>query len=176
MVNGVPASGKSTVAAHLIPQLSIAGRCPLPLHLDIVKEALFAQIGTGDRDYNRMLGRASYQAIFDSINAFPDTVLPIIDAWHGFQPREILQMHLTRARIDQVVEVWVSVSPQTAAARYRARAETRHTGHLPQSYADELFILAERAQPMGFGPVISVDGEMPLPIDITGRIMDAFKT
>lgn len=175
IINGVPASGKSTVSAKLIPQLSAAGQSPVPFALDTVKEALFAQIGIGDREYNRMLGRASYHAIFNSIDSFPDTLLPVIDAWHGFQPREVLQEHLTRARIDRVVEVWVSVSPATAAARYLARSETRHAGHLPKSYAVELFALTEQAQPMGIGDVITVDSEAPLPADTADKIIDMLK-
>lgn len=159
LINGVPASGKSTIATGLIAKLTAAGTPAVPLGLDTVKEALFAQIGTGDREYNRMLGRASYHAIFNSIASFPDTLLPVIDAWHGFQPREVLAGHLELARIDRVTEVWVHIAPAVAADRYRARTATRHAGHLPASYADELFLLAERATPMGFGPVITVSGE-----------------
>lgn len=171
LINGVPASGKSTVLAHLLPHLAAAGVMPVPLGLDTVKEALFAEIGTGDRNYNRMLGRASYHAIFNTISGFPDGLLPVIDAWHGFQPRAVLEGHLARARTDTVVEVWVQVSPQTAATRYRARAATRHTGHLPDSYADELALLAGRAAPMALGPVITIDSEAPLPPDLNARIL-----
>ena len=67
LVNGVPASGKSTVARTIAETNS----WPL-LALDTLKEALFAHLGTGDRDYNRLLGRASYQAVFALIGDFPD--------------------------------------------------------------------------------------------------------
>lgn len=175
LINGVPASGKSTVLSAVVPQLFAVGLCPVPLTLDTVKEALFAEIGTGDRTYNRMLGRASYHAIFNSIASFPDTLIPVIDAWHGFQPRSVLEGHLARARIDRVVEVWVHVSPQTAAARYRARTDSRHAGHLPQSYADELQVLAGTAKPMGFGPVITVDSEAALPTGWADTIITALR-
>lgn len=173
LINGVPASGKSTIAASLIPQLQAAGVQPVPLGLDTVKEALFAQIGTGNRDYNRMLGRASYHAIFNSIAGFPDGLLPVIDAWHGFQPREVLEAHLKLARIDRVLELWVGVRPDTAAARYRARSGGRHSGHLPETYAEELAVLAERAGPMGFGPVMRVDSESAMPGDLAQRLVQA---
>ena len=159
LVNGVPASGKSTVSARLVPALLAAGVPAVPLSLDTVKEALFVHLGAGDREENRRLGRASYQAIFDSIAAFPDDLVPVVDAWHGFQPPEVLRGHLERARIGHVVEVWCRVPPETAAARYRARA--RHPGHPPASYADELYELAGRARPMGFGPVIELDSDGP---------------
>lgn len=162
IVNGVPASGKSTVAAALVEALTDRGVAAVPLTLDTVKEGLFVHIGTGDRAHNRMLGRASYHAIFNTIAAFPPSLVPIIDAWHGFEPKEILRDHVARAGIERVIEVWCAVSPATAAARYRARAQTRHAGHLPSSYADELFELAGRARPMSLGPVLQVDTENPI--------------
>ena len=66
LVNGVPASGKTTFADRLTRFLIAEGVAAVPLGLDIVKEALFAHLGAGNRDHNRMLGRASYQAIFDT--------------------------------------------------------------------------------------------------------------
>lgn len=165
LVNGVPASGKSTVTRHLVDLLDARGIPAVPLTLDTVKEGLFAHIGTGDRAHNRMLGRASYHAIFASIAAFPPRLLPVVDAWHGFEPPEVLGAHLERAGISDVVEVWCAVRPATAAARYRARAATRHAGHLPESYADELFELAGRARPTGRGPVVTIDTEDALTDD-----------
>jgi len=66
LVNGVPASGKSTVARLI----SSRRNWPL-LGLDVIKEPFFAHLGVGDREYNRKLGRASYQATFDLIEGFP---------------------------------------------------------------------------------------------------------
>ena len=91
IVNGVPASGKSTVGALLTRALLDAGLMAVPLGLDVVKEALFIEVGIGDREYNRMLGRASYRSIFDTIAGFPSELVPVIDAWHGFQPQSVLQ-------------------------------------------------------------------------------------
>jgi len=173
LVNGVPASGKSTVARRLVADLSARGLAAVPLSLDIVKEGLFAEIGTGDRAYNRMLGRASYHAIFDTLGGFPDTLLPGIDAWHGFQPPQVLRGHLDRAGVARVVEVWVAVAPALAAERYRTRAAHRAAGHPPASYADELRDLAARARPMGLGPVIEVDGDGAPDARLAQRVMEA---
>ena len=162
LVNGVPASGKSSVSAALTAFLTARDIAAVPLALDTVKEGLFAHIGTGDREHNRMLGRASYHAIFASIAAFSPHLVPVIDAWHGFQPESVLRAHVARAGIERVLEVWCAVSPETAAARYRARAGTRHAGHLPASYADELFELAARARPMALGPVFTLDTQSPV--------------
>ena len=173
LVNGVPASGKSRVAAALVRDLTALGTAAVPLALDTVKEGLFAHVGTGDRDHNRMLGRASYHAIFDTIAAFPDGLLPVVDAWHGFQPPEVLAGHLARAGIGRTVEVWVAVPPDVARDRYRARAGTRAAGHPPASYADELHALAARARPLGTGPVIEVDGTAAPDPDLARRVTDA---
>jgi predicted kinase len=151
LVNGVPASGKSTVAAVIARRLSL----PI-LALDTVKEALFDQLGVGDRDHSRLLGRASYQAIFSTIAGFPAGLGAIVDAWHKFQPLEVLQGHLVRASAGPVLEIWCHAPPEVVAERYRARAAVRHRGHLPASYAEELAALAARATPLGVAPTIDV--------------------
>lgn len=151
LVNGVPASGKSTVAAL------IARRLAMPiLTLDTIKEAFFDHLGTGDRDHSRLLGKASYQAIFSTIAGFPAGVGAIVDAWHKFQPVEVLQGHLARASAGPVLEVWCHAPPEVIAERYRARAGLRHRGHPPAAYAEELAALAARATPLGLGLLIDV--------------------
>ncbi|EAR51801.1 glucokinase [Oceanicola granulosus HTCC2516] len=175
LVNGVPASGKSTIARTLVRGVTELGTPAVPFGLDTVKEGLFVQIGTGDRQHNRMLGRASYHAIFNTVAAFPDSLLPVIDAWHGFQPVEVLRDHLARAAVARVVEVWVAVPPDIAAARYRARAARRPAGHLPASYADELRELAARAGPTGLGTVIEVDGTAEPDPHLAARVLAALE-
>lgn len=151
LVNGVPASGKSTVAAIIARRLSM----PI-LALDTIKEAFFDHLGIGDRDHSRLLGKASYQAIFSTIAGFPPGLGAIVDAWHNFQPLQVLQGHLVRASARVVLEVWCHAPPEVIAERYRTRASLRHTGHLPASYAEELAALAARATPLGVGPTIGV--------------------
>ncbi|MEM1431577.1 MAG: adenylyl-sulfate kinase [Pseudomonadota bacterium] len=173
LVNGVPASGKSTLAAKLVRFLTAQGVCAVPLSIDTVKECLFSHIGSGDRDHNRMLGRASYHGIFASIAGFPDHLVPVVDAWHGFQPVTVVKAHLEQARIDHVVELWCSVTPAVAAARYRARASTRRAGHPGASYATELQALAERARPLSLGPVFAADTERPDHDDVLDAVWKA---
>ena len=48
------------------------------------------------------------------------------------------------------------------AERYRNRADDRLPGHPGPDYADELRLLAARAEPMRLGPVLAVDTSRPL--------------
>ena len=156
LVNGVPASGKSTLARGL----AHASGWPL-LTLDTVKEALFAHLGAGDREYNRRLGRASYQAIFALIGEFPPRSTAIVDAWFGFQPREVLAEHLARAQVDRTVEIWLRARPELVAERYAARVGHRNAGHPGPEYVPELAALAQRAAPLGGFALIEIDADAP---------------
>ena len=128
LVNGVPASGKSTVAKAI----SQSAGWPM-FALDTVKEALFAHLATGDREHNRLFGKASYQAIFAVIGDFPDGATVVIDAWFGFQPTEVLTAQLAAAGVTTVVEVWCTAPPTVIGERYRARLDSRPSGHLGES-------------------------------------------
>ncbi len=161
LVNGVPASGKSTVARAL----SDHHGWPL-FALDTIKEPFFTELGIGDRAYNRKLGRAAYAAIFDTIAAFPDPHTVIVEAWFGFQPVELLREHLDRAGVKEVVELWCHAPPETVGARYAARVPSRPAGHPGLDYVPELIALAGRAAPIDVGPVLRVDTDQAL--DLTG--------
>ncbi len=152
MVNGVPASGKSTVAQHL------AEATGWPVYaLDTVKTPFLAEIGTVDRPFNRVLGRASYRAIFALIGAAPPGTTAIVDAWFGFQPRELLEALVAEAGIDSILEFWCHAPPDLVAARYRDRAIARIPGHPGAEYTEELRLLAARAEPSRLGPVLEID-------------------
>lgn len=166
LVNGVPASGKSTVA-H-----AIAGNTGWPvLALDTIKEALFVHLGSGDRAYNRRLGMASYEAIFALIAGFPAGTSVIIDAWFGFQPVEVLTGHLARAGLTAIVEIWCHAAPETIGERYTARVPVRPSGHPGTEYVAELMALARTAKPFGLFPVIDVDTTAAISAaDIVARV------
>ena len=157
LVNGVPASGKSTVARAVSAKFG----WPL-LGLDAIKEPFFEQLGMGDREYNRKLGRASYAAIFNLIAAFPAGSTAVIDAWFGFQPLDVLSSHLAHAEISDVVEIWCYADPRRIGDRYAARVTTRPAGHPGLDYVPELIALAGRAQPTGLFAWIGIDTDRPL--------------
>lgn len=164
LVNGVPASGKSTVARAIAD----SGNWPLAA-LDTIKEALFAHLGTGGRDHNRWLGRASYQAMFALAADFPDGMTIVMDAWFGFQPETVLAAHLQLAGQPSVFQVWCRAPPAIVGERYAARAAGRSGGHLGLDYVPELVALAEQAKPLANYPTFATDTTVPFDLaDFTG--------
>jgi predicted kinase len=164
LVNGIPASGKSTLARTLAQHFGLPY-----LSLDGIKEPFMAQLDNVDRELNRRLGYAAYQAIWSMVAQAPQGCIYVIDAWYGFQPRELLRQYLREAGVTQVLEVWNQISAKLAAERYAARLGQRSAGHPGAEYLPELRALAERAMPMAIGPVIRVDQALPLEID---RLVD----
>jgi glucokinase len=159
MVNGVPASGKSSVARAL----SDATGWPV-LTLDRIKDPFLTILPAGDRLFNRTLGRASYAAIFDLITDAPAGSSFIVDAWFGFQPLEVLQAGLARAGVDDLAEVWCHAPPETIGARYLARLDQRPKGHPGADYVLELMALATSAAPTGLAARFDVDSTTALDI------------
>ncbi|HEE1289104.1 TPA: AAA family ATPase [Klebsiella pneumoniae] len=141
LINGIPASGKSTITRLLAETFSL----PV-LTIDGIKEPFMARLAPVDRPMNRQLGCAAYEVIWSIVGASPASMVWLIDAWFGFQPRETLQRLLQQAGVEQVIEVWNHISPELAVARYASR-------------------LATRPQPMSLGPVLTIDQRHPLQIE-----------
>ncbi|MBZ9977438.1 ROK family protein [Mesorhizobium sp. BR-1-1-10] len=157
LVNGIPASGKSTVS-H-----GIADRMGWPLlALDTVKNPFLEVLGGGDREFNRTLGRASYQAIWSLVGDAPAGSTFIVDAWFGFQPRQVLEDHLRNAGVEHTVEIWCHAPGEVLAERYGARLGQRLPGHPGAAYIPELIELAKRAEPLRRGPLFDVDTTQPI--------------
>lgn len=167
LVNGIPASGKSRLAVELSVQTGW-----LQLSLDGIKNPFLQRLEGVDRAFNRVLGQASYQVIWSIVADAPQGSTFIVDAWFGFQPKEVLREYLTQAGVTQVVEIWCQISAELAASRYGARLDQRLPGHLGAEYIPELKILAANAQPISFGPVYYADQDKPVNIQIIKNWID----
>lgn len=168
LVNGIPASGKSTVSR------GIAERMGWPLlALDTVKNPFLEVLGGGDREFNRTLGRASYQAIWSVVGEAPAGTIFVVDAWFGFQPRQVLEEHLRRAGVEQTAEIWCHAPGEVLAERYRARLDQRPAGHPGAAYIPELIELAKRAKPLRRGPLFDVDTTKPIAFDAITQWLQA---
>ncbi|WP_246800694.1 ROK family protein [Mesorhizobium amorphae] len=160
LVNGIPASGKSTVSR------GIAKRMGWPLlALDTIKNPFLEGLGGGDREFNRTLGRASYAAIWSLVGEAPAGSIFVVDAWFGFQPRQVLEDHLKRAGVVKTAEIWCHAPGDILAERYRVRLDQRLPGHPGAAYIPELIELAKRAEPLRRGPLFDVDTTQPIDFD-----------
>lgn len=157
LVNGVPASGKSTVARLLSEHFAL----PI-LTIDGIKEPFMAQFEEIDRPFNRRLGCAAYEVIWSIIGDSPAQCVFLVDAWFGFQPKEALERYLKQADVTRVLEVWNQIPGNLAAARYAQRLDVRRNGHPGEEYLPELTKLADNAQPMSLGPVYIVEQANPV--------------
>jgi predicted kinase len=134
VVTGPPASGKTTLARTLSERLAI----PLIAKVGIT-ERLYDAFGSGDREWSRWLGRATYPLIYHFLEAqlrvgcsvvVEGTFGPEISnaefaALHERWPFNALQLYL-----------WAP--DEILASRYEARAPERHPGHVDASIVDEV--------------------------------------
>lgn len=128
--------------------------------------ACFADI---DRPLNRQLGCAAYDVIWSIVAQSPTSCVWLIDAWFGFQPKEMLQKLMQQAGVEKVLEIWNQISPALAVERYARRLAQRRPGHPGEEYLPELALLAERAEPMRLGKVFQVDQQKSLDYEALNR-------
>lgn len=164
LVNGIPATGKSSVAKQISDRLGWT-----VLSLDAVKNPFLQRLPDVDREFNRLLGRASYEAIFAVIAEAPAGTCFIVDAWFGFQPKHVLKEYLKSAGVAETVEVWCHAPGDVLAQRYNDRSDQRPKGHPGVAYIPELIELAKRAEPLGLSPLHEVDTTLPIDFDAVVR-------
>ena len=141
--------------------MPLAAALDLPLiGKDLINEALFDALGTGDRAWSRRLGAASYEVLYAVAGALPAAVL---DANLG--PEAVPRL---RALDSHLVEVFCSCPAQEIERRFAARAPARHPGHVDHLLAPEIrAALARGVGPLGFaGPALEVDTARP--VDVAG--------
>lgn len=153
LVNGLPGSGKTTLARALAPPL----RAQL-LSKDTIKEALATCLD------NPMtfptLGGIAMDAVWALAEASNTNV--IIDSW-WFKPRDLhhAQAGITRAAPTHTIELWCDLPPNIAKARYTNR--TRAALHQDtQRLTTDWPLWAEQATPLALTPVISIDTTQPI--------------
>jgi len=151
LVTGPPAAGKTTLAGPLAAALGL----PL-IGKDLIKEALFDALGTGDRAWSRRLGAASFEVLYAVASALPAVVL---DANLGPEAGPRL-----RAPDADLIEVFCRCPPEEVERRFAARAPRRHPGHVDHQLAPEVkAALAGGIDPLRLGgPVLEVDSARPV--------------
>lgn len=162
LVNGPPASGKTTIAEVL------AAHFHLPiLARDAVQEALYDTLGTGDSEYNRLLGRVGMAVIWRMLQHFPLDAVVIIDTWCRHPPFDWLTDGLKSAGITRFVEIFCWAQGEVLAQRYLRRVDLRHPGHPGRELAAELIEMAKKAKPTGLAETLFVDNSQGTSISQT---------
>jgi predicted kinase len=154
LVNGLPASGKTTLAAQLAAHLSVPR-----VSKDSIKELLadaFPAAAT------RSLGRIAMETAWSLVAEMPGTV--ILESW-WFKPRDLglVKAGLERCCAATVIEIWCEVPADLARQRFVAR--DRHPAHqdarrLAGSWED----WATRAEPLGVGLTLKVRTDRPVDV------------
>jgi predicted kinase len=164
LVNGLPGSGKTTLATGLARTL----HAPL-ISKDAIKEAVADIVSAVP---GPALGMAAGEMMWTLAAAMSGTV--VRESW-WFKPRDLrfVVSGLRRCRPASVVEVWCSVSPHVAKSRYAARQ--RHPIHDDQRQRAEAWPRWEaEAEPLGVGPVVHADTHDAVDlVDVADRIAKA---
>ena len=128
VVTGIPASGKTTLAAALSARL----KWPL-ISKDVVKEALFDALGTGDLQWSQRLGRAGHVVMYSLAATIPRVILEA-HFQRGLAEPELLALNR------KIVQIYCRCPVDLAAERYRRRIDDpdRRLGHLLEHQSDEV--------------------------------------
>lgn len=158
LVNGLPASGKTSLARALARQLG------LPLFSkDVIKETHADMLGTDlagwpQRQWNAAIGAAANETMWALLADAPAGA--VLESCWPTDVRHFVAAGLTRANNPATVEIWCDVPLPVARQRFEAR-HPRHPIHGDLLTDDEWERWRLTARPLEIGPTLRVDTTMP---------------
>jgi predicted kinase len=123
LINGLPASGKSTIGAQLAAELDW-----VLISKDTLKEA-FADVVWPHASSSR-IGGIALDAMYALAGAIEGGVV-LDSVWLSTRDRPFLHAGLATMGEPRVVEVWCEIPEPLARERYEAREPSRHEMHEP---------------------------------------------
>lgn len=158
VVTGIPGSGKTTLANALSVQMG----WPL-ISKDVVKEALFDALGTGDLQWSQRLGRAGHLVMYSLAATIPRVILEA-HFQRGLAEPELLALNR------RMVQVYCRCPIDVAAERYRRRIDdpNRHAGHLPEHQSDDVIErwMKDAPAPLDLPDALLIEIDTTVPVDI----------
>jgi hypothetical protein len=147
LVNGAPASGKTTLARP------VAGTRGLPLIAkDPIKEAMADVLGrTGDIHWSSRLGAAAFEVMWAIAR---DTGTCLLEGNFSATSAERILEFAARP-----IEIFCSCPTDEILRRYSERVLARHPIHMGDSHVDRLrrWLDDSPPSPLNLGPVLEVD-------------------
>lgn len=145
VMSGAPGTGKSTIGSFLADAL----RFPF-LSLDVIKETLGDQLGTGDEDWSDLIGDTAAEVVFRLTASFPAAV---VEGWWRKERRErALQ------EFQGCVEIFCRCDPALAETRMRSRHDDgRHAIHrdvINPHLLEQSAQIARSVAPLGVGAAL----------------------
>ena len=155
MVNGLPGSGKTTLAD------AIGTAAGVPLYSkDVLKVAIAQAYGYADdaAEQSRAVGAAAMEAVWTLLAEVPAAV---VDSWWEPSSRRFVEAGLERCGQPDVLEVWCDVSADLARERF-ARRDRHPILADAQRLDDNWKDWALDPHPLGVGDVRRVRTDRPL--------------
>lgn len=158
IVTGRPASGKSTLAKWLAREMKVS-----LVSKDSIREVLFDRLGSRDREWAQVLGRASVDMMFYFAQAELAVGHSIIMDNSFHPPVSNPRFQALKEQYDaESIQIVCDSDRETLFQRFKTRAESgnRHPGHSDESVLEELYAnladTSSRILEIG-GTVIEVD-------------------
>lgn len=160
LVNGAPASGKSTIVRYLRQNCDI-----VIIEKDAIKEFFFDYIGYSNREMSMVLGKAAVDAMFAlTVQMFKIRNCVILE--NAFY-RDLSRLDIERIRKEcdfDVLEIYCDIDENVRRERFAHRAKNnRHPGHADLLSPNEATENIDRYRPLELGEVFYIDTTHSMP-------------